>query len=323
MTALVLNPGWTDEFVSEPATGAHAAEVFGLICAELISAFGFCPDTAEDVRAWLEPPETARSAQLLIRDKDMGALVQWWAALQDPGAELFHAMIRTEPGFSEPTGDRLAEAGWATLLDWIRRESAPEQVETVVHSGVANGDEAAARRLRAAGFTYGRTFWEMSASVADAPHPPAHEAGFTIGATRDAVTVHRILDEAFDGSWGYETTSFDDWLAVRRSFAGYDPDLWVLAEIDGAAVAAMIMSRRSVDEGSLYVQELATTASHRRRGIASSLLRHAFDVAATEGYAQVNLHVDSSSPDDAPAVYRRAGFDVRCAYDAFSLSLVP
>ena len=82
----------------------------------------------------------------------------------------------------------------------------------------------------------------------------------------------------------------------------------------------MIMSRRGAEESALYVQELATLAPYRRRGIAGSLLRHAFDVAAAEGFTAVNLHVDGSNTYDAPAVYRRAGLDVRCAFDAFAQS---
>jgi ribosomal protein S18 acetylase RimI-like enzyme len=51
------------------------------------------------------------------------------------------------------------------------------------------------------------------------------------------------------------------------------------------------------------------------------MLRHAFDVAATQGYDDVILHVDSSNEHDAPSVYRRAGFEVRCAFNAFSCTL--
>ena len=140
----------------------------------------------------------------------------------------------------------------------------------------------------------------------------------TILASDDAATVHQILDEGFADHWGYEQLGFDDWWAIEKSYAGHDPGLWRVAVLDGVPVAAMILSRRVTDRGALYVQELATLAPYRRRGIASSLLRHAFDVAAEEGLGKVELHVDSSNTYEAPSVYRHAGMEVDSAYEAYT-----
>ncbi len=147
---------------------------------------------------------------------------------------------------------------------------------------------------------------------------PLAPAGVTLHATQDARAVYEIVDDAFVGQFAYESMDFDDWLDVERSMAGYEPAWWVLAEADGAPVAAMIMSRRDVDDGTLYVQEIATVPSHRRRGIAGILLRHAFEVAAAEGFSWVRLHVDSGNPHGATSLYRRAGFEVRSAGNTFS-----
>jgi ribosomal protein S18 acetylase RimI-like enzyme len=75
------------------------------------------------------------------------------------------------------------------------------------------------------------------------------------------------------------------------------------------------------DLGELYVQELATLAEFRRRGLASALLAHAFDCARVSGLTKVSLHVDTSNPDDAPAVYRRAGLEVRLASNQYLLRI--
>ena len=321
MRNLALDAALSDRFTGEPATSAHVDEAFDLAAAELTAAFGFNPDTAEDIRAWLEPPEGGRSAQLLIRDREQGALMQWWGALQEPGGELWHTWIRTHPTVLDAVGDMLCRFGYTALLDWMRIETPPERSGSRVHSGIAKGDDAAGRRLRDAGFHYERTFWEMIGSVTDSPQPAREVAGLSTGVARDAATVHQILSDAFTGAWGYEATPFNDWLALEKAMPGYDPDLWVLAEMDGTAVAIMILSRRSAADRALYVQELATVAPYRRRGIAAAMLRHAFDVAAAEGYDDVLLHVDSSNEHDAPTVYRRAGFEVRCAFNAFARDL--
>ena len=49
--SVLLPAGLPAGFTIEPATGAHVAEVFALLEAEQTAAFGFCPDTPEDVRS--------------------------------------------------------------------------------------------------------------------------------------------------------------------------------------------------------------------------------------------------------------------------------
>jgi ribosomal protein S18 acetylase RimI-like enzyme len=50
-------------------------------------------------------------------------------------------------------------------------------------------------------------------------------------------------------------------------------------------------------------------------------LAHAFDVAAAEEMTQVCLYVDSDNTHAAPAVYRRAGFEVRTSFHAYTRTL--
>lgn len=322
MENLALDPEFADEFTIEPATPAHVAELFDIVSAESTAVLGFCPYTAEDVRAWLAPPEGGHCVQLLVRDRERGTPLQWWAAVRDPGGEIVYTIIRTHPALDEADGDRLTAAAYKALLNWTRTECASEHGETLVQAGAAHGNDAASRRMQEAGFTYARTIWSMSGTVADAPEEPEQpEGAITIVATQDAPTMHRILNDAFADHWGYEQLGFDDLFALEQSMAGHDRALWRFAELDGVPVSAMIMSRRVAEQDSLYVQELATLAPYRRRGIGSALLTHALDVARAEGFSKLDLHVDSSNTYDAPALYRRAGLDVRYAWDAFTMRL--
>jgi mycothiol synthase len=322
MHVLSFDEGIAGSYTSEPATGAHVNEVFEILAAEQTAAFGFCPDTVEDVRAELDPAEGALSQQRLIRDREDGTPVQWWVLLQHSGDPIFHAWISSHPRLPDPIGDELARVGWATMLDLIREAAPPDQDEVTVHSGCPAGSDAGHRRLESAGFAHRRTFWEMTGPVnSDTRRTPVPVEGLTIKPTRDERTVHRILNDAFVGHWGYEPLQFDDWLAVEESLAGYDPGLWRLANLEGIAAAVMTMSRRTATQGALYVAELATLAPYRRHGLASALLAHAFDVAAAENYDRVGLHVDSENTNDAPSVYRRAGLHVRCAFHAYARTL--
>ena len=70
------------------------------------------------------------------------------------------------------------------------------------------------------------------------------------------------------------------------------------------------MTRRAQALDQLYVAEIATVERFRRRGVASAMLAHAFDVAAVEGLAQVSLHVDSDNAQPRPR--STAGRASRC-----------
>jgi ribosomal protein S18 acetylase RimI-like enzyme len=306
-------------FATEPATGAHAPEVFQMLAAERIAAFGFCPDSLEDVRADLEPTES-QAIEHLVRDAS-GSLVQWWVALTDPGEPIFISWIASHPQLPDSAHDDLAAAGWATLFDWIR-DTAPAGAGPIeVRSGCEAGSERGHRRLRAAGFTHQRTFWEMFGPVNEQTRTAAQVPGLTIVASEDSRAIYEVYDQGFKDHWGYVEVSYDDWVKVQPTFSGYDPRLWFLAEVDGAPAAAMTLSRRVEADGAMYVQVLATLERYRRRGIASALLAHAFDIAAREGLTELSLHVDSESTHDAPSVYRRAGLEVRCAYHAHVCNL--
>jgi len=319
--AVLLPMGLPAGFTSEPATGVHVPEVFELVAAEQTAAFGFCPETEEDVRSILEPPAVAASMEHVVRDAD-GAVAQWWVALRDPGDPITHAWISTHPRLQDTVSDELARTGFALMLDWIRTNP-PEGVgdDVQVHSGCPAGSAANPRHLADAGFTRTRTFWEMvgpvTHDIGTAPEVP----GLVIEASRDVATIHDVLNEAFVGHYGFTPSTLEDWLAVEETMAGFDPNLRYLATVDGEPAAAMLLSRRLETEDAMYVAELATLERFRRRGIALALLVHGVDVAAREGLRQLALHVDSENAHAAPAVYRRAGLEVRTAFWAYSLTL--
>ncbi|HZJ06484.1 MAG TPA: GNAT family N-acetyltransferase [Nocardioidaceae bacterium] len=323
MASLVLDPRLAGSFTISPASSTHLAEVYHLTVAEMSAVLGYCSDTEEDVRSWLEPPSEASSAQVLVRDK-AGTLAQWWGALRAPGDPRFEMWVHTDSAVSEADGDELTRVGYQTMLAWVRDAAGTERSDDVlVHSGCIAGDESAWRRLQEAGFVHERTFWEMRGPVPEHASAATPVEGLTLRATEDQATVHQVINEGFAEHWAFEPSTFDDWLVLEEAAAGYDSELWFLAEIDGAPAAAMILSRRSAADRGLYIQEIATLKVYRHRGIASLLLRQAFDVARSEGYDHVVLHVDSDSTDRAPDVYRRAGLDVRHAFNACVLRLAP
>ncbi len=315
--SVLLPAGLPAGFTLEPATGAHVGEVFSMCAAELAAAFGFCPETVEDTRAYLEPPAVSDCQQFVVRDAD-GSVVQWWGAVHDPGDPVVFTWIRGHPRLTATTATALADIWWVTMQPWIRSHAEDGDDQIDVRSGCAAGSEPAHRHLDNAGFTHARTFWEMLGPVTDAARAAPEIPGLTIVATDDTHTVHRVLNEGFAGHWGFTPLEYDVWIEVEQSLPGADPSLWFLAEVEGVPAAAMLLSRRLQSEGAMYVTELATLEPYRRRGIASALLALAFDRAAGEGLGQLSLHVDSENSHDAPSVYQKAGLGVRCAFHAYT-----
>ena len=103
-----------------------------------------------------------------------------------------------------------------------------------VRSGCEAGSDAGHRRLRAAGFTHRRTFWEMVGPVTEEARTAPPVPWLTIKGVEDTRTFHAMLMKGFEDHWGFFWVPHDEWLSAERSFSGYDPALWFLAEIEDA-----------------------------------------------------------------------------------------
>jgi ribosomal protein S18 acetylase RimI-like enzyme len=90
--------------------------------------------------------------------------------------------------------------------------------------------------------------------------------------------------------------------------SGYDPELWFVAEADGA-VAGISLCRMqdSGDPRHGWVSILGVLPAFRRRGLGAALLRHTFAVFAARGCTRVSLGVDAESTTGAVRLYERVG----------------
>ncbi|MGZ8604663.1 MAG: GNAT family N-acetyltransferase, partial [Actinomycetota bacterium] len=68
-----------------------------------------------------------------------------------------------------------------------------------------------------------------------------------------------------------------------------------------------------------WVQQLATKATHRHRGIARALLQGAFQRGFDRGYAATSLSTDSNT--GALTLYERVGMSVRRSYTRYTKPL--
>jgi len=246
-------------------------------------------------------PEIVRRRWLLAGD-DLGR--DSWVAFDD-GNLVGHALLEQTQDLGLAVRDieigtvllahaerRARERDYAHLALTAVEQDAPVR-DTVLHGGFALDREI----LR---------MWR--ALNTDVPEP-RWPAGVTVRTYRDddGKQVHALLDDAYAG-WDpdYVARSHDDWLTFMTRHDEFDPQLWFLAERDGALLGCALHWRET--EGSGWAKDIVVHESERGQGIGRALLQHALRTYAGRGAARVGLKVDATNPTGAPALYERAGF---------------
>jgi ribosomal protein S18 acetylase RimI-like enzyme len=322
MATLVLPERLAAMYEVREASLEDADDLYEMLVHRALDVVGYVNVTRADATSWMTPffPQEPQWS-FAIRDRATGTLATITVAEREFASDRMTATVRSDTRLPPADSAALAAAIWPQLIDWCRAVHPPDSDGRVVlHAGALALDTGLIASLMAVGFVQDRTFWSMAGAVTDQPDPPLPEPGVRIVDAADHRVVHSILEAAFAGSWGFQETPYDEWLTGQKAMPAHDPHLWRLAIVDGAPAATMIMAREP-DLDELYVQELATLEEFRRRGVASALLAHAFDRARADGLAKVCLHVDSANPDNAPAVYRRAGLEVRLAANQYLLQV--
>lgn len=109
-----------------------------------------------------------------------------------------------------------------------------------------------------------------------------------------------MMGKAFDDIPTY-TTAQPDAAYLRRLLDG-DQFIALAAQQDGAVIgglAAYVLPKFEQARSEVYIYDLAVDESHRRRGVATALIRRLQDIAHTRGAWVIYVQAD---PSDAPAV---------------------
>ncbi|HEY7660302.1 MAG TPA: GNAT family N-acetyltransferase [Actinomycetota bacterium] len=188
-----------------------------------------------------------------------------------------------------------------------------------LHHAADQADEAAARMLVARGFEHVRSFRHMEMSFdgpIGSPGPaPAGVAIRDMDPERDLRSVHAIFVEAFRDEWMYRPSSYEEWAAVEVEVSGFDAGLWFVA-LEGDRPVGAISGSAEGEQG--WIGELGVLPARRGRGIATSLLRHAFARFAERGFPRVRLNVDAENPTGAVRLYERVGMRVARGWEVYA-----
>jgi mycothiol synthase len=206
----------------------------------------------------------------------------------------------------------------SALRTWTE-ERARELCLPDVGETKTDADVAAKALFLANGYEPTYTSW-MIRKPLDGPQPrPDPPPGIEIRPYEDpdARAAHRVIDAAFCEWPGRASDPFDSWSNVLRH-AAFAPELSPLA-VEGDELVGVLIGYDYPEVGEGWIQQLATEAHHRHRGIATALLGTAFASFRERGRSTAGVSTDSRT--GALELYERVGMRVEHSYTRYTKGL--
>ena len=298
--SLVLPPGLS----GRPLTREDSAAIFDIVAASELEDNGVVEADPEDFEAF----------DRLGFDPAIDAVVAFDGDQPVAWAELYRQRAEADVRPSH----RGRGIG-AALLDWIEARA---RTLGDAHVGQTKTDANTGARdlFLARGFEPSWTSWIIRIDLDQPRAPPRIPPGITIRPYRstDDREVHRVIDAAFTEWPGREPEPFEVWAPQVLMHAAFAPDLSPLA-FDGEDLVGAVLSYDYSDDGEGWVQQLATAATHRRRGIAQALLRTAFGWFHDQGCRTAGVSTDSRT--GALGLYEKVGMRVVRQYTRYTKRL--
>jgi GNAT superfamily N-acetyltransferase len=159
--------------------------------------------------------------------------------------------------------------------------------------------------------------WVIRIALDEPPTPPMLPAGISIRPFReaDARDVHRVVDAAFCEWPGRDPEPYEVWASMITAHSAFSPELSPLA-FDGDDLVGVVITYDYPDAAEGWISQLATRATHRRRGIGQALLRTAFGWFYERGRRVAGVSTDSRT--GALALYEKVGMRVVRQYTRYT-----
>jgi ribosomal protein S18 acetylase RimI-like enzyme len=207
----------------------------------------------------------------------------------------------------------------SALLAWTE-ERARSAGTASVRQVVPDSNQAAHRLLESAGYRIHHVSWILEMPLGDTPPEVSIPPGIAIRPYQpaDVRAVYRVIEDAFNEWPDRLPTTFEGWSAHVPGHAAFAPGMSRVAfDGDELVGVALSMTYEGQDEG--WVDQVATRATHRHRGIARALLQSVFAAYHATGLRLVGLSTGSHT--GALTLYERIGMRVRRSYTAWEKSL--
>jgi mycothiol synthase len=203
------------------------------------------------------------------------------------------------------------------LLGWIE-ERARASGQREVGQTTTDGDTRARELFLASGYEPSWISWIIRTELSASPEPPDVPDGISIRPYEpsDAHSVHEMIDAAFSEWEGRDPSPFEEWASHMLKHPAFASELSPLA-FDGDELVGAVLSFDVPPEG--WIEQVATRATHRGRGIAQALLRTAFVAFAERGYRVAGVSTDSRT--GALGLYEKVGMRVVRQYTRYRKEL--
>jgi len=207
----------------------------------------------------------------------------------------------------------------STVLAWTE-ERGRELGEARVNQTKTDGNAGARDLFLSNRYEPSWTSWMIRISLDEAPDPAEVPEGITIRPYReaDARDAHRVIDAAFTDWPGRDPEPYEVWAAMVPAHGSFRPELSPLA-FDGDELVGAVISYDYPDAGEGWISQLATAATHRRRGIAQAMLRTAFGWFRERGRKTAGVSTDSRT--GALGLYEKVGMRVVRQYTRYTKRL--
>jgi mycothiol synthase len=205
------------------------------------------------------------------------------------------------------------------LLRWSEAH-ALEMGEASVTQAVTDNNGDARELFLANGYEPSETAWILQIAFDEPPPEQPVPDGITFRpySDADARGVHRVIDDAFCEWRGREPMSFEEWRPFIIDHGAFSPALSRLA-FDGDELVGAALSFDYSDEIEGWIQQIATKATHRHRGIARALLYETFRSFYDRGRKECGLSTESRT--GALSLYEKVGMHVRRSYTKYTKPL--
>jgi mycothiol synthase len=215
-------------------------------------------------------------------------------------------------------GRYLAE--WAE--DWAREHSdrAPDDAQINVRFYVNAKNQSGRALLEKMAYPAVRGVYVMKVDLDEerpAPEWPTGIEARPLVLGRDEAAAHQVVEDSFRDHWGRTPNTLENFkrFTAKESFAAWASFL----AYEGEGAVGVITAETGGESG--WVATVGVRREARRRGLALALLRQAFRCFYKRGFRRAQLSVDSESPTNAPALYRRAGMEVKENFVVFQKAI--
>lgn len=317
-------------YTIRPVTLDDIPAYLPFISGSLIEVFGASDITADDIHTeWTDPKfDLVKSTRAAFAPD--GTLAAY-AEVHDTSSLPVRPRIwgHTAP---EYRGNGLGTA----LIQWAIQRAhdvltrVPDHARVVIEAWSNRRTPGVAELLRANGFATNRHSYNMHIELESAPEPVSFPQGFRVVTYNEYPELRRFVEThvaCFRDHRGFVDTPVDERMEHWEHFlasARTDPALWMLL-LEGDTPAGIVVGipRDDTDPEMGWIDIVGIVREYRRRGLATLLLRYAFNAYWARGIRKVGLGVDGHSLTNATQLYEKAGMHVAHIWDAYEREIRP